>query len=121
MARFLIDESLPRLLSELLRESGHESRHALELGLKGKNDAQVFAAAQRLSSAVVSRDNDFSNLLRFPLGGHCGIVVVRYPSETRISRVATDTERALAALPEWEFAGSLIIVEPGRVRVRRPG
>jgi predicted nuclease of predicted toxin-antitoxin system len=54
MARFLIDESLPRRVRDLLVEAGHECEHALDLGLRGKNDEQVFAAAQRLQFILLS-------------------------------------------------------------------
>lgn len=120
MARFLIDESLPRLLGSLLRAAGHDPRYALDLGLRGQDDKRIFSAAQQLESTLISRDNDFSNLLQFPLGGHYGIVVVRYPSETRINVVASETVRAISGIQGPEFSGGLIIIEPGRVRVRRP-
>ena len=67
MARFLIDESLPRILGDHLRTAGHDSPPALDLGPRGKSDRQIFATALQLGCVVISRDSDFSNLLQFPL------------------------------------------------------
>ena len=44
---------------------------------------------------VISADRDFSNLLRFPLGTHQGIIVARFPRHTpaRMSATMDDITR----------------------------
>ncbi len=119
MARFLIDEDLPLTLCSTLLHQGHDCRHIIEMGQRGVSDARVFALAQELKATLVSRDTDFCNVLQYPLGSHCGIAVIRFPSETR-SRVVVDAvARALATTKEAEFAGALMIIEPGQTRIRR--
>jgi predicted nuclease of predicted toxin-antitoxin system len=118
MRRFLIDEDLPLSLSHSLRRKGHTAEHIIELGHRGVPDGRVFALAQERQAILVSRDTDFGNVLQFPLGSHGGIVVVRFPSETP-SRVVAVVE-ALTTIEEAVFAGALMVVEPGRIRIRRP-
>jgi len=120
MPHFLIDEDLPQLLASLLRERGHPSEHVRELGLRGSADARIFAAAQERQAVLVTGDADFGNLLRFPLGTHFGIVVVQFPSAMRTRELAEQIAAALSALEGVVFKGGLIILEPGRLRIRRP-
>lgn len=119
MARFLIDEDLPLLLALLLRQRGHDAHHVQELNLRGSSDARVYAAAQERRAAVVTGDGDFGNLLRFPLGSHFGIVIIEYPSAMRTRELATQIADALCDLDDTTFHGSLVILEPGRARIKR--
>jgi predicted nuclease of predicted toxin-antitoxin system len=120
MARFLIDEDLPLSLSHFLRQKGHTAEHIIELGQRGAPDGRVFALAQEHKAILVSRDTDFGNVLQFPLGSHGGIVVVRFPSETQSRVVVEAVAEALTTIEEAVFAGALMVVEPGRMRIRRP-
>lgn len=120
MARFLIDEDLPLSLNGLLRQKGHSSEHIIKLGQRGSPDERVFALAQERNAVLVSRDTDFGNVLQFPLGSHHGIVVVRFPSETRSRVIVDSVVQMLTTIAESEFTGALIIIEPGRMRMRTP-
>ena len=120
MPRFLIDKDLPHLLASFLLERGHSSEHVRDLSLRGSPDRQIFEAAQQRQAVLVTGDTDFGNLLRFPFGSHFGIVVVQFPSVMRARELATQIATTLSALEDVTFKGSLIILEPGRLRIRRP-
>jgi len=68
---------------------------------------------------LVSGDLGFANILRFPIGSHHGIVVTRFPNDIPTATINADIVRALRDLSEEELLGSLAILEPGRVRLRR--
>jgi predicted nuclease of predicted toxin-antitoxin system len=119
MGRFLIDEDLPFLWSSLLRQRGHAADHIQELNLPGCSDARVYAAQER-QAVIITGDSDFGNLLRFPLGSHFGIVVVQYPTAMRTRELATQIADTLCSLDDAIFKGSLVIIEPGRARIKRP-
>ncbi len=119
MPSFLIDEDPPLSLSSLLRRKGYESRHIVELGMRGLPDSGIFKLAQERGSVLVSRDLGFANTLRYPLGTHRGIVVVRYPSRMPMELLMREITESLAKLGESEFAGALIIIEPDRILIRR--
>jgi predicted nuclease of predicted toxin-antitoxin system len=120
MARFLIDEDLPLMLAALLRERGHAAHHIQELRLRGCSDERVYSEAQERQATLVTGDGDFGNLLKFPLGSHYGIVVVEYPSALRTRELAVQIAETLCSLDEATLKGSLVIMQPGRVRVSRP-
>ncbi len=119
MARFLIDEDLPRSLGSRLRQEGHESQHIIDLGLCGLADQAVFMLAQDGGATLLSRDTGFANILQYPPASHHGIVVVRFPLELRSQAVVTRIVELLKSVEDSELRGALIILEPGRVRIRR--
>lgn len=121
MIGFLIDEDLPRSTAKALRNVGHVAFDGRDMGLRGKDDEEVFAYAQSHQLTLITADLGFANLLRFPLGTHAGIVVLRVPNEvspTSLNRVLT---AAITSLGDDELSGALLIVELGRLRIRRPG
>jgi hypothetical protein len=68
---------------------------------------------------LLSRDLGFGNLLRFPLGSHSGIGVVRYPNDASTATVIEAVIEAVQRVDETEIQGALMIIEPGRIRLRR--
>lgn len=119
MARFLIDEDLPRSLARGLRAAGLLAEDVRDVGLRGRPDDDVFAYATAHGHAVLSGDLGFGNLVRFPLGTHHGIIVARFPNDVPVGTLNDALLAAVRALSDEEIAGNLVIVEPGRVRLRR--
>ena len=120
MPRFLIDEDLPHLLAKLLTERGHPSEHVRDLNLRGSPDSRVFEVAQQREAVLVTGDADFGNLLRYPLATHLGIVVVQFPSAMRTRELAARIAITLSALEDVNFKHTRVVLEPGRLRFRRP-
>jgi predicted nuclease of predicted toxin-antitoxin system len=117
--RFLIDENLPRSLVAGLRAAGIEAVHAVTAGLRGSSDDAVFNFACTHGFVLVSGDVGFSNIFRFRLGTHAGIVVTRFPNDLPVGSLNQAIIEALQALSHETLQGSLAIVEPGRIRLRR--
>jgi predicted nuclease of predicted toxin-antitoxin system len=106
VARFLVDESLPRSVTTALVAAGHDAVDARDSGLRGASDAMVYARAVTEDRIVVSGDTDFANALRFPPGSHPGIIVLRVPNSwtpsERARRLANALDDALlVAVPKW--------------------
>ena len=119
MWRFLVDEDMPRSTAKALRQIGHIAEDVRDVGLRGHSDQEVFDYAQAQGATLVTSDKDFSNILRFPPGTHSGIIVVRVPDELPTSKVNQEVLNALGRLAGEELEGLLIVVEVGRVRIRR--
>jgi predicted nuclease of predicted toxin-antitoxin system len=119
MPGFFVDEDLPRSLGPLLKQAGHVVEDVRDVGLRGRPDAEVFEGARARGLALLTGDVGFSNLLHFPLGTHSGIILVRLPNELPAQRVNHEILEALSALGDEEIRGNLVIIEPGRVRLRR--
>ena len=89
------------------------------LGYVGKEDSAVFAYAQSHQQTLITEDMGFSNIFQFRLGTHAGIIVCRFPNLLPTTQVHQEILVGLATLAGQSLAGILIIMEPGRVRVRR--
>jgi predicted nuclease of predicted toxin-antitoxin system len=119
VARFLIDEDLPRPLAAALRALGEDAVHVREAGHGGATDDAVSSLAKLENRVLVTADLDFSDVRRFPLGEHSGVVVARLPNEWTVDVLVAAVVAALKALTEEEIRGALVIVEPHRIRIRR--
>jgi predicted nuclease of predicted toxin-antitoxin system len=118
MIRFLIDEDLPRSTAKVLREAGFESLDVRDIGLRGAQDDVIYRRAQEENCIIITGDLGFANSLRYPLRGHPGILVARFPNEMspdKLNRILID---AIESTQE-DLPGNLTIIEPDRVRIRR--
>lgn len=120
MSRFLIDEDMPRSTAIALHAAGYAADDVRDIGLRGHSDADVFARAQATSSVLISCDKGFANTLAFPVGSHAGIIVIRIPDEASPVELNRELVRTLSQLGDQPLAGCLVIVEVGRIRIRRP-
>jgi len=92
---------------------------AKEEGLLSTPDTVIARQAAAEGRMVYTLDVEFADARRFPPGSHPGIVLFRPASLGPL---------AVNALVTWfsqeinlnDVAGSLIVVEPGQVRIRRP-
>ena len=119
MLHFLIDEDLPRSLARLLRAAGMVAEDARDTGLRNRPDEEVFKYAVSQGHVLLSGDLGFANLLRFPLATHAGIIVARFPNEVLTSTLNAAILNVLQTLAEDDVTGNLIIIEPGRIRLRK--
>ena len=119
MLKFLIDEDMPRSTARVLRDKGFEVLDVRDCGLRGKNDNDVYRFAQKEKAIILTADMGFSNILRFPLGSHSGIVIAHFSNEVSTSELNHQIIEAFEKLTETDLKGSLIMIEPGRIRMRK--
>src|SRR5262245_41361302 len=119
MSRFLIDEDLPRSLAPFLTAAGFLAEDVRDRGLRGQSDEAVFGDAVANGFTILSGDLGFGNLGRFRLGTHHGIVVSRFPNDWPVGALNKAILAGLRGLTDEEIAGNLVVIEPGRVRLRR--
>lgn len=117
--RIKLDENLSRHLAAILANEGHDASTAADEGLLGKSDADVGAAAHAEDRLVFSLDLDFADLRRFPPGTHPGIVVFR-PRSMGPQAVNDFISAFVGTTDLAAIAGCIVVVDPNRVRVRRP-
>ncbi|MBI2842893.1 MAG: DUF5615 family PIN-like protein [Armatimonadetes bacterium] len=106
-------------LSTVLREFGHDVRHVREVGLRGQPDEFVFAMAQDMAAILITADLGFGDIRRYPLGSHCGVVVLRLPDYYRRDDIVELVRRFLESADLERMAGALVVVDPVRFRIRR--
>jgi len=87
-------------------------------GLAGASDPDVMKAAIDGRRMVFTLDRGFGDLAR-AVGTHSGVVVFRLPKQDAAS--ATDVVgRFVRYFNLDELGGCTVIVQPDRVRIRRP-
>ncbi|HSO76622.1 MAG TPA: DUF5615 family PIN-like protein [Blastocatellia bacterium] len=64
--RFLIDESMPRSLAALIASFGFEADDVRDIGLRGKPDSEVPAAAATADAIIVTKDRGFARDKEWP-------------------------------------------------------
>ena len=119
MARFILDEDVPLSLAVALRRAGHDASHIQEVGLKGATDREVFDFARSRQAALVTADVELADARALHGELHYGLVLVRMPPEMPASTVIMETTRLLERIAEEDLEDSLLVLEPGRVRIRK--
>jgi len=117
VARFLVDEDMPVQTAEELRKHGHDAQDVRDLHLRGMSDEAIFEYASKEQRTVITRDLDYGQMaMSFP--NHSGVVLVRVEG-LRSPRIIEEVVRRLPEVEEGDFAGNIIVLEAGRVRIRR--
>jgi hypothetical protein len=75
-ARFLVDENAGIEVARILQGYGYNAKFVTDLGLRGRSDEDVFAAAWKDGRIVVTHDADFLDNQRFPPHRNPGVVLV---------------------------------------------
>jgi predicted nuclease of predicted toxin-antitoxin system len=119
MRRFVIDEDMPRSTGKLLKHLGYEIKDIRDHRLRGASDDAVYQFAQSHQAVLITGDLGFGNILRFPIGSHFGIVVTRFPNEMTAGEINRQLVERFRELREEDFKGNLIIIEPGKIRIRK--
>ncbi len=114
----LLDVSVPRRYLRLLAGWGYPAELASAHIAKDAPDAEVLALAGKLDAVLLTVDLDFSNILIYPPAQHGGIIVLRYQPDDEAEIDAT-LKTALDDLYRDDLNHALVIVSPGRYRVRR--
>ncbi len=116
--RVKVDEDLPTAISQLLRAAGHDATGVLDQGMSGWKDSDVWKAVQTERRFLVTADKGFGDIRVYPPGSHEGILILR-PDEDGIRPMVELIQRTLAAYAFDELAGTVTVVTPRGIRVRR--
>jgi predicted nuclease of predicted toxin-antitoxin system len=116
----ILDENVaPEVVPFLLeKRPGWKVVHVRDVGLRGASDHTIFEWAQREGFIVITFDEDFADARMYPAGTHAGVIRLRvWPTTVEACEEALD--RLLSAVSDVDLAGSLVIVDDVRIRVRR--
>ena len=110
---------MPGSLADALNAAGLDAVDVRDVGLGGHVDDDVIAFARSEKRAVITSDVGFGSILRYPLGSHAGIVLVRLP-DTEWPQIVARVVGQVVALDAVDLAGNVVVIDEARVRVRRP-
>ena len=113
--RFLADENVSRLVIERLRAGGFD---VISIGetRSGTPDKDVLEAADAEGCILITEDHDFGELVIRQRLGVRGMILLE------LDRLSNATEADVVAEVVSTHAdkllGNLVVIEPGRIRVR---
>lgn len=114
-----LDEKLPERLVAKLQALGHDVDTVRAEHLAGRDDSEVWRAAQSVDRFLITQDLDFSDVRRYTPGTHAGLLLVRLAEPGRdalVGRVAM----LFATEPVDQWRGCLVVATHHKVRVKRP-
>ena len=119
MIKLKLDENLSVHLKGILSRMGYNVRTAGEEELLGRPDIEIAAAARKEERVLLTLDLEFGDLRKHPPSNHPGIVLFR-PRSLGPLTVNRFIEGFLKSANLEDFPGCIIVVDPSKVRVRRP-
>ncbi len=116
--RFLVDNALSPALAVLLTHAGHDAVHVRSLGLQHAQDIDIFDRAAADDRCLVSADTDFGTLLATRSAPKPSVIQFRGPGSRKPDVLARSLLSNLAQFSEALERGSIVTLEPSRIRVR---
>jgi predicted nuclease of predicted toxin-antitoxin system len=114
-----LDENLSRHLKPILEEQNFDVLTVSDEGLLSQDDTTIGRAAKTEGRMLFTLDIEFGDLRKYPPGTHPGIILFRARSFGPLAVNLFVQEFAKDADFE-QFVGCVVVVDPSRVRVRRP-
>lgn len=115
---FLIDANIPRSTKKIIEALGHDVVDVRDVLPPASPDSAVASLAVDEKRILITRDQDFANILLYPPEKYPGIIVikVRALNPQEINRLIA---LFLTSNPPEVISHSLIILEPNRFRIKK--
>jgi predicted nuclease of predicted toxin-antitoxin system len=115
--RLLADQDVYAMTVRILRSRSHDVATASDLGLSQAADVAILQAAIQDRRILLTRDRDYGGLV-FAGNTKGGVIYLRI-APSALDAVHDELLRVLDLYSETELQGALIVVEPGRHRLRK--
>lgn len=114
-----LDENVPERLVSILSDLGHDVDTVRSEQLTGRDDGDVWNAAQTAGRLLITQDLDFSDLRRYTPGTHAGLLLVRLAKPGR-NALLERVSMLFTTESVGDWLGCLVVATDRKVRVKRP-
>ena len=114
--RFLADEGCDFAVVRALRGAGYDVAAVSESRIRS-DDSQVIERAYREERILLTEDKDFGWLVLVSHKDAIGVVLIRFPSNARLSLPGAMVR--LAVEHNEELRGAFVVLQPNQVRFSR--
>lgn len=120
MIKFLANENISPLTVKMVRKEGYDIKRGSEIGLKGSNDEEIVAYAQKGERIILTFDLDFGEIYYFASKINIGILILRIKPQTveHANEVLQQFLRAKVIETE-KLQKSLVILDERKYRHRK--
>jgi len=116
--RIKVDEDLPRIIVQILKDMGYDAVGVRGQGMGGWKDEELWKAVQAEGMFLITADKGFGDIRKYPPGTHRGILLLR-PYESGIRPLVELMNRVMNSLSLEELVGTITVVTPKAIRIRR--
>jgi len=114
----LIDANIPRSTKAVIEALGHNVIDVRDILPPASPDSDIALLALTENRIIITRDQDFGNILLYPPEKYPGIIVLKVRA-LKSSEINKLIKLFLTTNPVDIIAHSLIVLEPNRFRIRR--
>jgi len=120
MLRFLLNANISHETAEFLNSLGYDAKTAAHFGLEKAEDEEIFDKAVKEKRIIITFDLDFGEIFYFSKECSESVIILKLKNQT-VESVNKNLEWLLKSkiLQRKEIKKGLIIVEEGRIKIRR--
>jgi predicted nuclease of predicted toxin-antitoxin system len=119
VVRIKVDEDLPLEVARIFVEHGHDAVTVVAQGWQGLTDELLWPRVQNERRWLVTAGKGFADLRHYSPAADAGVLLLRPAEENRRAYVRF-ARTAAERLDFNNLAGSLIVMTPRGIRIRRP-
>lgn len=113
--KFLLDEDIGKLVTEFLRNKGHDVRSAIE-DLRGFPDPEILQIACKEERILITLDQDFGKMIYQTYSPHRGVILLRLKKESQ-EAIIKILEKVIKQIGQ-NLKNKFTIVTEEKIRIR---
>ena len=115
--KVLVDENIPRMTVNRLRESGHDVKDIRGTADQGLGDSGLWSVAMAEGRLLITTDKGFTE---HRSAAHHGILIVRLRQPNRV-KIHQSVMNAFGRFQDTEWPGQLVVMRDATMSTSRAG